>query len=114
MSSVPGMASAAPVWAYGAPASSLEALTEVTVATGTATAITGTSSDAREVLITAPLTNSEDVYLGPDGVTVDNGTPLSPGDRLPLAIDDPAKIFAIAVNSGQTLRVLVAAAWREP
>jgi hypothetical protein len=102
------------MWAYSAPASDLQALTAVDVATGTAAAITDTSLEVREVLLSAPSSNSEDVYVGPDGVTTDDGTPIAPGDRLPIAIDDPAKLYAIAANSGQTLRVLVALAWREP
>jgi hypothetical protein len=81
---------------------------EVTVPTGTATAITATATRASTgVLIQAPASNTADVYIGAAGVTASTGIILIPGGSISIEIADASKLYAVSGSVGQKLRVLV-------
>lgn len=78
---------------------------QVTVATGTASALAATA-DVKWVHLFAPPENDVPVFIGPSGVNLSTGYALQPGATLTVWIDDIAKIFQIAASASQKLHYL--------
>lgn len=83
-------------------------INEKIVPTGTAEALhTGASITATDgVLVSAPSSNTQSIYVGPSGVSVSNGTEITPGAAIFLPITNPANIFVVAAGDGQKARGL--------
>ena len=56
------------------------------------------------VTIRALSTNNAIVYVGPSGVTAENGYPLAAGDSVPVSCVTASEIYAIAASGTQELR----------
>jgi hypothetical protein len=91
----------------GAPSTTIATL-PVFTATATATAVAG-AQPAQAVMVKAPSTNADIVYVGSSTVTPSNGIPLDPGDFLVLAVNDVSKVYGIASAGSPELRVMVLA-----
>lgn len=62
----------------------------------------------RSVIIKADDDNTGNIYVGfSDKVDAKTGFRLTPGQRIEIAIDDPAKIYLIADTSDQLVHVIV-------
>lgn len=81
------------------PAKTVPSTTAEAVAAGDKIIATG-------IIIKAPTTNTLDVFIGAEGVTIADGFPVSPGGSLTLDVRDPSKVYCIAAAAGQTLRIL--------
>lgn len=58
------------------------------------------------VLVQAPSVNTASVYVGPSGVTIQNGIEITPGAAVFLPITDPAAIYVISTSSSQKVRAV--------
>lgn len=58
----------------------------------------------RRVLVIAPTSNADTVYVGPSGVTTANGFPLAPGDSYEAPVDNANRIYCISATGSQVLR----------
>ncbi len=48
--------------------------------------------------------NTHPVYIGDEGVTVDNGMAIPPGNTITVPIDDPAGLWVISTGASQHIQ----------
>lgn len=58
------------------------------------------------IIIKATAANTQIVYIGGSNVDATVGFPLSAGEAVSLAVDDPSVVWAISASGTQNLRVL--------
>lgn len=84
---------------------------QVTVATGTATALVAASTSLNRrspngVVVKAMAANSATVLIGASGVTTGTGYELSAGNSVTVPVADPSLIFGISGTSSQKVCLL--------
>lgn len=57
----------------------------------------------RGVLVTCDPDNTDPVYFGNKGVTVDNGFPVAPGSSMSFPVEDPNALWIISSADGQNV-----------
>lgn len=74
---------------------------------GTAAAVgTAPTRPYRNVIVQAEESNTSPIYIGPAGITTDNGLALASGREKAYAAS-PAEIYVVATETGQFYRVQV-------
>lgn len=89
-----------------------QTLVTIAPATVTATAARITSAQLFDqykavvgVVLTADPANASTIYIGDESVTINNGTPLVPGEKISLPVSDPYSIYAVAASGSNILRI---------
>jgi len=66
------------------------------------------------VNVRAATANSINIYVGPQGVTVDNGFCLPAGQEINISVDNPCKVYVIATPAGNSQQVVTLAGLGAP
>ena len=66
------------------------------------------------VNVRAATANSISIYVGPQGVTVDNGFCLPAGQEINISVDNPCKVYVIATPAGNSQQVVTLAGLGAP
>lgn len=57
------------------------------------------------VIVCSDPGNSDTVYIGNDFLTVNNGIPLAPGEKISLSVFDPYDLWAVTAGATCIVRV---------
>lgn len=63
----------------------------------------GTGRCSSGIVLYALAANTQNVFVGPSGVTSSTGYAIEPGKALSLDVDDPSRIYAVSASGTQTI-----------